>query len=380
MPMSAPPKPIRVLHFVTGGLGSGAAQVAITLVKAALGGPVAPLLVMRRKSSTDPQKLEELKAAGVPFEMVSNWPHWLATWQLVGICRRFQPDVLVAHGYREHIWGRIAGLLAGVPKLVHVEHNSREKYSWWRLWQARWLGRRTARIVGCSEGVKQRLLELGFESDRTMAISNGIRLEPFADAELHVFSLRQLGIVMCARFASQKDHNTLVRAVALLRDRGLTPPLLLAGGGKSWYRRSAQKLARELNLGDQVQFLGHYDKVPDLLMQNRICVLSTHYEGMPLSLVEGMAAGCAVIGSAVPGVRELINDGVDGRLVPENDPVALANALEQLLRKPEVAASMATAARKVAVERHSLELMNERYEELFLQLAAETAQAARSRA
>src|SRR3569623_894946 len=115
-------------------------------------------------------------------------------------------------------------------------------------------------------------------------------------------------------------------------------------------------------------------------MQNRICVLSTHYEGMPLSLVEGMAAGCAVIGSAVHGVRELINEGVDGRLVPENDPAALAIALEQLLRKPEVAAAMATAARKVAVERHSLELINERYEELFLQLAAETAQAARSRA
>lgn len=370
--MSASPKPIRVLHFVTGGLGSGAAQVAITLVKAALGGPIAPLLVMRRKSSTDPKKLEELRATGVPFELVSNWPHWLATWQLVRICRRFQPDVLVAHGYREHIWGRIAGLLAGVPKLVHVEHNSREKYSWWRLLQARWLGRRTARIVGCSEGVKQRLLELGFQHDRTMAISNGIRLQPFAKADEQEFSSRLPGIVMCARFASQKDHNTLIRAVGILRDRGLTPPLLLAGGGKSWYRRSAQKLARHLGLAEQIQFLGHYSRVPELLMQNQICVLSTHYEGMPLSLVEGMAAGCAVVGSAVPGVRELIVDGVDGRLVPENDPVALADALEQLLRKPEVAASMAHAARKAALERHSLELMNSRYEGLFLQLSAET--------
>lgn len=373
--MSASPKPVRVLHFVTGGLGSGAAQVAITLVKAALGGPVSPLLVMRRKSSTDPLKLEELKAAGVPFEMVSNWPHWLATWQLVKICRRFQPDVLVAHGYREHIWGRIAGLLAGVPKLVHVEHNSREKYSWWRLLQARWLGRHTARIVGCSEGVKQRLLELGFQRDRTIAISNGIRLQPFAKADQLEFGSRFPGIVMCARFASQKDHNTLIRALGLLRDRGLTPPLLLAGGGKSWYRRSAQKLTRRLGLGDQVQFLGHYSRVPELLMQNQICVLSTHYEGMPLSLVEGMAAGCAVVGSAVPGVRELIADGVDGRLVPENDQVALADVLEQLLRKPEVASSMAGAARKIALERHGLDLMNSRYEELFLQLAAETARA-----
>lgn len=367
-------KPVRVVHFVTGGLGSGAAQVAIALVKAALNSPVSPLLVLRRKSSTDAKKLEDLKAAGIPFEMVANFPHWLTVLQLIRICRRFQPDVLVAHGYREHIWGRYAGLLAGVPKLVHVEHNSREKYSWWRLLQARWLARRTARIVGCSEGVKQRLHELGFPADRTMAISNGIRLEPFAAASTLSFSERKPGIVMCARFASQKDHNTLIRAVALLRERGLTPTLFLAGGGKSWYRKSASRLARRMNLGDQVQFLGHYNKVPELLMQNQICVLSTHYEGMPLSLVEGMAAGCAVVGSAVPGVRELIIDGVDGRLVPENDAVALADALEQLLRHPDAAARMAAAARDAAVERHSLELMNARYEALFLQLSAETAQ------
>ena len=364
-------KPVRVLHFVTGGLGSGAAQVAIALVKAALGSPVSPLLVLRRKSSTDPTKLEELKAAGIPFEMVANFPHWLTVWQLILICRRFQPDVLVAHGYREHIWGRYAGLLAGVPMLVHVEHNSREKYSWWRLLQARWLARRTARIVGCSEGVRQRLLELGFPQDRTIAIPNGIRLSPFAEASNFAFPERKAGIVMCARFASQKDHNTLIHALGLLRERGLTPSLLLAGGGKSFYRRSAQRLVQRLNLGDQVQFLGHYSKVPELLMQHQICALSTHYEGMPLSLVEGMAAGCAVVASDVIGVREVIVDGVDGRLVAENDPVAWADALEQLLRNPQMAERMATAARNVAVQRHSLELMNARYQALFLQLAAE---------
>lgn len=365
---------VRVLHFVTGGLGSGAAQVAITLVKSALGGPVSPLLVLRRKSSTDPAKLEELKAAGVPFEIVANFPHWLTVWQLFRICRRFKPDVLVAHGYREHIWGRYAGLLAGVPKLVHVEHN-REKYSWWRLLQARWLARRTARIVGVSDGVRNRLLELGFPEDRTVSILNGIRLAPFAEADKIEFASRKSGIVMCARFARQKDHSTLIKAVGLLRDRGLTPPLLLAGGGKSRYRKSAQQLAQRLNLGDQVQFLGHYGNVPELLMQHQICVLSTHYEGMGLALVEGMAAGCAVVGTAVLGVREWFVDRNDGRLVPENDPVALADVLEQFLRNPEVAARLAATARQAAIERHGLELMNQRYEALFLQLAAETAQA-----
>lgn len=360
------------MHVVTGGLGSGAAQVAITLVKAAMGGDITPLLVLRRKPSTDPKKLQQMTADGVPYVLLSQWPHWLMIWQLVRLCRRFKPDVLVAHGYREHIWARFAGLLAGVPKMVHVEHSSREKYSWWRLRQARWLAKRTASIVGVSEGVRKRLLELGFPPERTLTIPNGIRLDDFANAPLPAWRSRKQGIVMCARFSRQKDHKTLIRAVGILRDRGFTPPLLLAGGGRLPYLNSARRLVKHLHLEDQVQFLGHCAGIPQLLMQYQICVLATHYEGMPLALLEGMAGGCAVVATAVPGVEELIDDGVVGRLVPESDPVALADALEQILRDPTCAESMATAARIAALQEHGLELMAQRYEALFLRLAADT--------
>ena len=105
-------------------------------------------------------------------------------------------------------------------------------------------------------------------------------------------------------------------------------------------------------------------------MRNRLAVLSTHYEGMPLALLEGMAAECAVIGSAVPGVREVIRDGVDGLLVAEADPLALADAIETLLRDEVRAAWLAANARRRAVEAHGRELMNQRYEALFLELAS----------
>ena len=127
--------------------------------------------------------------------------------------------------------------------------------------------------------------------------------------------------------------------------------------------------ADELGLQEQVRFLGVVRNVPELLMQHQLAVLSTHYEGMPLALIEGMAAGCAVVGSAVPGVREVIADGVDGRLVAEGDAQALADALENLLRDPEISARIAATARRVAIERHSRALMNARYEALFLELA-----------
>jgi len=361
--------PVRVLHFVTGGFSGGATQVAIALVNAARdSGRIEPLLVLRRKWRTDSARIAELELAGTPVQTVTGWSHAATIWSLLKVCRRFRPDVLVAHGFSEHLWGRYAGLLAKVPHLVHVEHNTRERYTAWRLKQTAWLAQRTARIVGCSEGVRLRLLEMGMPADKTIAIPNGIRLDPYANAGSLALSARVPGIVMTARFSRQKDHATLLRAIALLRERGLRPPLLLAGGGKKLHRQPMEDLSRQLGLTGQVQFLGLCRDVPALLMRHRIFVLSTHYEGMPLALLEGMAAGCAVVGSAVPGVREVITDGEDGHLVPTNDPIALADILETLLKQPAEAARLGAAARATALARHGRELMNQRYEDLFLAL------------
>jgi glycosyltransferase involved in cell wall biosynthesis len=89
---------------------------------------------------------------------------------------------------------------------------------------------------------------------------------------------------------------------------------------------------------------------------------------MPLALVEGMAAGCAVVGSAVPGVQEVLRDGVNGRLVAHQDPRSLADALEGLLRDPGLAARLGRQARQDAIDSYSLERMNRDYEELFCSL------------
>ena len=363
-PLSAARRP-RVLHFVTGGF-SGATQVAVDLVRAhAASGRFEALLALRAKRrTTTPERVAALRAEGLAVELVPGWAHAATVWQLAALCRRWQPDILVAHGFSEHLWGRYAGLLAGVPRLVHVEHNSRERYTAWRLAQARWLARRTAAIVGVSEGVRSTLLERGFPADRIHAIPNGVRLEPFAQAEARPFAAREPGIVMAARFARQKDHATLLRAVALLRDRGLTPPVRLAGGGKASARQAAERLAQELDLLPQVQFIGHCADVPGLLMGQQICVLSTHYEGMPLSLIEGMAAGCAVVGSRVVGVQEVIAPGRTGLLAEPGDAASLADALQRLLTDTPAAARMAAAAREDVVAHYGLPTMTARYEAL----------------
>jgi glycosyltransferase involved in cell wall biosynthesis len=361
---------LRVLHFVTGGFSGGATQVAAALCERPNAeGRIEPLLVLRRKRHTDPAKVEALRQRGIEVEVVPGWSHLASVLALVKLCQKFKPQVLVAHGFSEHLWGRYAGLLAKVPVLVQVEHNTRERYTRFRLAQSRWLSKHTARIVGCSEGVRQVLLAQGLPPERCVAISNGIRPEPFADAGQHRFAEREPGIVMVARYSKQKDHASLLQALALLRERGLRPSLHLAGGGKALHRRPLEQLAQRLGLGEQVRFLGVIDTVPQLLMSQQICVLSTRYEGMPLALIEGMAAGCAVIGSQVPGVQELIRDGEDGCLVEPGSAQALADAIEALLRDPEAASALAARGRARALAEFSRERMQSRYAELFLELA-----------
>ena len=234
----------------------------------------------------------------------------------------------------------------------------------WRLAQARWLAQRTAAIVGVSEGVRQSLLKLGFPPERCLAIPNGIDMERFPASALPPWKEREPGIVMAARFARQKDHATLIQALSSMAQQGLKPVLYLAGGGKQRLKRSMQALARKLGVADQVQFLGHVQNLPAFLMQRQVCVLSTHYEGLGLSLLEGMAAGCACIASDVVGVREAIDHERTGLLVPESDAIALAAALQRMLTHPAEAGAMAQAARQHAETNFDVSIMQHRYAQL----------------
>ena len=354
----------RVLHFVTGGF-SGATQVAVDLCRAAQGSErLEALLVLRRKRHTDAARVQALRDEGLHVQVVPGWSHAATVWALMRMCRQWRPDVVVAHGFPEHLLGRFAGWLADVPHLVQVEHNSRERYNAWRRAQSRWLAPRSAKLIGVSEGVRLRLVAMGLPERLTLAIPNGIDLARYAQADARPFDAREAGIVMSARFARQKDHLSLVRALGVLKSRGVLPTLRLAGAGKASYRRACEAEVERLGLQVQVQLLGHHGQVPKLLMGQRICVLATHWEGMPLALVEGMAAGCACVASKVPGVEGLIDDGVNGLLVAESDPEALADALERLLRDSAWAARLGAAARQRALAAHGIELMAQRYEDL----------------
>jgi glycosyltransferase involved in cell wall biosynthesis len=361
---------VKVIHFVTGGF-SGATQVAVDLTGAAqAAGSMQALLVLRRKRSTPMQRVQALRSEGLHVEMVPGWSHLATITALAQLCRRERPDVMVAHGFPEHLIGRWAALAAGVPHLVQVEHNSKERYTRFRLAQARWLTQRTDRIVGVSSDVRDNVIALGMPAAKVVAIPNGIRLARFADADQTPLHARTPGLVMAARFASQKDHATLLQAVHRLRALGHAPPVLLAGVGGNHHERRARTLCRELGLDDQVQFLGHVSDLPRVLMRHRIAVMSSHFEGFCLALAEGMAAGCVSIGTDVPGIRPLIDNGVDGLLVAHKDPDALARAISRCLSDTDFSSRLAHAGRARALAQFSRDTMLARYEALIREVVA----------
>lgn len=358
-------RPLKVLHFVTGGF-SGATQVAVDLCLAARHDPhVQTLLVLRRKRNTAPARVQQLRDQGLQVQVVSNWLHLLTVWELRKIIRAWQPDVVFAHGFSDHIWGRRAAVAEGVPRIYHVEHNSHERYTPRRLRQALALQPYTQASIGVSEGVRTALVERGFAPERCLAIPNGIALERFPAQLLpQRWEQREAAILMASRFARQKDHATLIQALALLRQRGLTPVLYLAGAGSARLRAKAEALVQQLDLQAQVRFLGNVADVPQRLASIQVFVLSTHWEGMPLALVEAMAAGCACVGSEVLGVREVVAHERTGLLVPHADASALADALQRLLQHPALAQSLGQAARSHALENFGRDHMWQRYRAL----------------
>lgn len=364
---SLPSRRLRVMHVASGGF-SGATQVALDLT---VGGQAhhETLLVLRHKQRTPMQRVDALRAQGVALEMVTGWNHWSTIRALRELCRRWRPDIVVGHGFPEHLLARWAAQGAGVPVRVQVEHNVRERYTAFKRWQVRQLAPHTHVFIGVSDAVSSVLRNMGLPAQRVRTIRNGTRLDPFTNRESETWAQREPAILMAARFGAQKDHETLIRSlVPLGRDHALHPKLRLAGGGSQRHLQAARALVQQLGLQQQVEFLGHRSDVPQLLMRHQVAALSSHYEGLPLSLAEAMAAGCAVVGSDVAAIRETLGDGRWGLLATAGDPQAWAQALAAVLRDPESAAARAAQAREHARTALSRERMVRDYVALFDEL------------
>ena len=203
------------------------------------------------------------------------------------------------------------------------------------------LGRRTARaadLVLAPSAATAAELARDYGADDTAVLPNasgGIPAAPLPVAEVPEDAAP--GLLFVGRLRLRKGVEVLLRALALLRERGSTPRLRIAGEGE--HRQAIERAAARFGVSDQVDFLGRRGpaEIRWLLAHSAALVVPSIYEGMPLVVLEAMVAGVPVIASRVSGIPEVVLDPETGWLVPPEDPPALAAALVELLAAPDAA-------------------------------------------
>lgn len=361
---------IRVLHFATGGF-SGVTMMVLDLAQALQSDHLDNRVVLRRKKDTQmrfARYLEHQNPIILPkIELVSGGLHLCTIYELYQICREYQPDILVAHGFPEHLLGRWCGILLqkmGLSiRLFEVEHASKERYTPWRLWQTRFLSHHTKMAIGVSQAVAAVLKKQDL-SCQIGTICNGISVQKFFCTTPLIN--RPKDVIMVARFSKGKNHALLLNALKILKNQGINAKLTLIGGGSQRHQNKIIEQAKTLNLTDQIDFLGHSEDVASHLFAHKIFVLATYYEGLSLSVIEAMMAGCVVMGSDVAGVAELIDHSKDGFLFSNQNAQTLAKNLICVLNNPQNYQAMANLAQQKAKNQYSIQTMAQNYQKILL--------------
>jgi glycosyltransferase involved in cell wall biosynthesis len=166
----------------------------------------------------------------------------------------------------------------------------------------------------------------------------------------------------------QKGQRYLLQSLADLRSRYPGLCCILVGEGEA--REELEALTARLGLQDHVIFCGNRRDVQIMLQGLDLFVLPSLFEGLPLALLEAMAAGVPVVATSVAGSCEVIEDGVNGRLVPPADVSALTEAIEGLLDNPALARTLAGQGSKTVAERYSIDLIAGAYKGIYDELMA----------
>jgi glycosyltransferase involved in cell wall biosynthesis len=196
-------------------------------------------------------------------------------------------------------------------------------------------------------------------------LENGVDLSRFQLKEdRNQSTMRRVGVV--ANLRPVKGLDSFIRAASNLTAAHPNVTFHVAGDGP--LQSDLERLAVERGLKDRFVLEGTLTEVPSFLAGLDVAVLPSRSEGMSNALLEYMAAGKAIVATAVGGNMRLIDDGVQGLLVPPDDPAALAAAISRLLSDADLATRLGRAARRRVEERYSRDVMVQRFEKFYLQL------------
>jgi len=314
-----------------------------------------------------------LEKHGIPFHRLTHMVRPLdpltdlkGIKELRAALREYRPDLVSSHSSKAGILARIAGKKEGIPTLFTA-------HGWSftdgvpgfkrRIFEAaeRYVGKMSPRIVCVAEADRQLAIDRRIcPPDRLITIHNGMpespeRADPGAEPPI---------IVSIARLDEQKDHPTLFRALAELKD--LPWSLELVGGGPR--EAELKALAEELGIGYRVAFHGTQANVKPFLERAQVFALISNYEGFPRSTVEAMRTGLPAIVSDVGGSREALEEGVSGYSVPAHNVPELALRLRDILGDADLRRSMGRVARERYEREFTFERMFERTKSVYAEL------------
>ena len=321
---------------------------------------------------------EELKEAGIPLSTLNmrrGVADPRAVFGLVKMLREWRPQILTSFMFHANLLGRIAGRLAGVPIVVSSIRN--ENFGGPRrdrmLRMTDWMGQisTTNSNLAADKLVKRGVVP----RERIHVIPNGLVLDKFTVKNSSRTEFRQqLGIterdflwLAVGRLEEQKDYSNLLQAFKIIIQDGHEAQLRVAGQGP--LLENLQRQSINLGISGRVVFLGLRRDIPSLLDAADGFVLSSAWEGLPNVVMEAMAAAKPVVATSVGGVPELVQEGVNGYIVPPGDSEALAVAMVKMMALPEADRwAMGRAGRAHIEANYSLERVVDQWEELYRQL------------
>lgn len=294
---------------------------------------------------------------------------------LLSVAKNKRVDIIQTFFEKSELMGWLAARLSGIPVWI----TSRRDLGFKRKGIYDKIFRLTSKdckkcIANCN-AIKESVIQReGFPLEKMEVIYNGLDLSEHQQTP-QIGSLREeLGIGngaplvgLIANFNFEiKGHRYFLGAAKEILEKVPNAKFVLVGDGP--LRPRYEEVVRELNIGEDVYFLGKRADVPAIISNLDVSVLSSTNEGFSNVIMESMAAGKPVVTTNVGGSKEMVKDGITGYLVPPADSRAIASAIVDLLQNPEKANAMGAAGRKVIREEFTVETMVKKHEELYQSL------------
>lgn len=304
--------------------------------------------------------------------------------KLTALTRRLRPHVVHTHTAKAGFLGRLAARAAGVPVVLHTYHGhvlsgyySQAKTRALQLME-RGLSRLSDQLIAVSNRVRDDLVQFGVApAERFRVVSLGLDLAPLFDVSAQRGVLRrELGLSTDAplvgivgRLFPIKNHALFLDAAARLLTEQPEARFVIVGDGA--LRDELEARAERPDLAGRVHFTGWRHDLATIYADLDVLAVSSRNEGTPVSAIEAMAAGCAVVATRVGGLPDLIADGRTGTLVPGDDPIALSAAIARTLSDPVGSRAVRAAARADVEHRFMATRLVEEMKALYLHLLAD---------